>query len=146
MCPAKSRWLVLVLSSLVLLWTVAACGGRTASPAAPPDTSAQQEAVATVVPPTASPVQPTATPAPTATPTAVPSLSAAEVGSLGMTIADWPTPPDATEVSVSGDTLEFKTALSLVEVAEFYRPTYQSLDLSTGAWMMSPVSRPSRAA
>ncbi len=48
---------------------------------------------------------------------------------LGMTIADWPAPPDATEVDVSGDTLSFKTALSLVDVAEFYRPVYASMDL-----------------
>jgi hypothetical protein len=47
----------------------------------------------------------------------------------GMTVADWPTPPDATEVDVSGDTLSFKTALSLVDVAEFYRPVYASMDL-----------------
>jgi len=48
---------------------------------------------------------------------------------LGMTIADWPTPPDATEVDVTGDTLSFKTALSLAGVAEFYRPVYASMDL-----------------
>lgn len=47
----------------------------------------------------------------------------------GMTIADWPTPPDASEVDVSGDTLSFKTVLSLADVAEFYRPFYAENDL-----------------
>lgn len=61
-----------------------------------------------------------------------PSLTGAtDAGSPGMTVADWPTPPDATDVDVSGDTLSFKTALSLAEVAEFYRPTYESMDLDT---------------
>lgn len=50
-------------------------------------------------------------------------------GSSGYTIADWPTPPDATEVDVSGDTLTFHSALSLVELAEFYRPTFELMEL-----------------
>lgn len=50
---------------------------------------------------------------------------------VGFTIADWPTPPDATNVEVSGDTLSFTVPLSLTEVAEFYRPTYESMDLGT---------------
>jgi len=49
----------------------------------------------------------------------------------GYTIADWPTPPGATEVDVSGDTLSFKTALPLADVAEFYRPTFEVVDVST---------------
>ncbi|MEZ4771271.1 MAG: hypothetical protein R2844_22990 [Caldilineales bacterium] len=49
----------------------------------------------------------------------------------GYTIADWPTPDDATEVDVSGDTLSFKTALPLAEVAEFYRPTFEMMELGT---------------
>ncbi len=62
-----------------------------------------------------------------------PSLTGAmDAASSGMTIADWPTPPDATEVDVSDDTLSFKTALSLVDVAEFYRPIYQSMNLDAG--------------
>jgi hypothetical protein len=54
---------------------------------------------------------------------------AAAAAAAGLTIADWPTPPDATEVDVSGDTLSFKTVLSLADVAEFYRPIYAANDL-----------------
>lgn len=53
----------------------------------------------------------------------------ADAAPAGLTIADWPTPPDASEVDVSGDTLSFKTALSLADVAEFYRPVYAENDL-----------------
>lgn len=226
MRPTNGRWFVLLLSALILMWTVAACGGQSAStPTAAP----------TPVPPTATPVAPTSTPrpatptpVPTNTPTvepapeddaaalpdvplpedaenvtyefdelaftspsdvatlvefysaalsnegwqelsdyslveqefayaefeqagesieltifgadggseafvnlsAAPSLTGAPGGSSsGMTIADWPTPPDATEVEVSGDTLSFKTVLSLASVAEFYRPVYAEKEL-----------------
>ena len=242
MRPTNGRWFVLLLSALVIMWTVAACGGNTESTTAPPEASTQQ-ATATEVPPTATPVAPTSTPRPP-TPTPVPTDTPApdptpEVGAddgsalpdvplpedaedvsyefdeivftspsdvetlvefyraalttegwqelsdfslveeefayaefeqdaesititifgagessettidlssapslagatndegsapAGVTIADWPTPPDATEVDVSGDTLSFKTALTLVDVAEFYRPTYESMDLDT---------------
>jgi hypothetical protein len=54
---------------------------------------------------------------------------AAAAAPAGLTIADWPAPPDATEVIVSGDTLSFKTVLSLADVAEFYRPVYEANDL-----------------
>jgi hypothetical protein len=64
--------------------------------------------------------------------TGAPDADSAPAAPLGVTIADWPAPPDATEVDVSGDTLSFKTALSLVDVAEFYRPIYASMDLDAG--------------
>ena len=51
--------------------------------------------------------------------------------SSGATIADWPTPPDATDVNISGETLSFTTQLTLTEVAEFYRPTYEEMGLNT---------------
>jgi hypothetical protein len=47
------------------------------------------------------------------------------------TINDWPVPDEATEVNQSGDTLSYKTVLKLVEIAEFYRPTYELLGLGT---------------
>lgn len=231
----RSKWLVLVLSTAILLVIATACGGRTESPTAAPEASTPQPAAATEVPPTAT-AAPTPTPVPTDTPapaptdaptpepaseddaaalpdvplpedaedvsyefdelaftspsdvetlvefyraalsnegwqelsdnslveeqfanaefeqggetialtifgadggseafidlSGAPSLTGAPGGSSsGMTIADWPTPPDATEVDVTGDTLSFKTALSLADVAEFYRPVYASMDL-----------------
>jgi hypothetical protein len=235
----SSRWLVLLLSTVFLLATLAACGGSDED-AATPAASNTQPAAATLAPPTAIPVPPTATavpatatPAPTDTPTpqdeagdasALPDVplpedaeavsyefgelaftSPSDVATLvdffrdalagegwqelsdaslveeefayaefeqdgetlaltlfgssggseayidlsdapsltgatddtagapaapaGLTIADWPAPPDATELEVSGDTLSFKTVLSLADVAEFYRPIYASNDL-----------------
>ena len=47
------------------------------------------------------------------------------------TINDWPTPPEATAVKLSGETLSYKVALPLVDVAEFYRPTYEMMELDT---------------
>ncbi len=234
----NSRWLVLLLATVVLLVTLAACGGTDESPAAPTAASVAQATAteapptATPVPPTATPVPATATPAPTDTPTpeptpedeaadasslpavplpedaedvtyefdelaftsasdvatlvafyrdalaaegwqelsdfslveddfayaqfeqgdetieltifgssaiseayidvgSAPSLTGAtdDVAAVGMTIADWPAPPDATEVDVTGDTLSFKTVMSLTDVAEFYRPFYDENDL-----------------
>ncbi len=127
----NSHRLLLVLSTMVLLWTIAACGGGAASPTSPPETAPQQETATPAVLPTATPARPTSTPVPTATPTTVASTSAAQSGGRVTTIADWPIPDDATEVNIAGDTLTFNTALSLVEVAEFYRPTYQALGLAT---------------
>ena len=66
-----------------------------------------------------------------------PSLSGSETdsqemaGGSGYTIADWPTPDDATNIDVSGDTLTFHSALPLAEVAEFYRPTFEMMELGT---------------
>ncbi len=239
MRPANSKWFVLVLSLIISLGALTACGGKSEPTASPPEVSTQQPAATAEVPPTpapatATPVPATATPVATDTPvagttdasdlpdiplpddaagvvyefeqigftspsdvaalmaffrealsddsweeqtdlslegdtfaygeferdgesisvTAISSGSASDatvdlrrapsltgisttdtVSSGGDTsalaIADWPTPPDATDVSVSGDTLSFKTALTLAEVAEFYRPTYDSMDLNT---------------
>ena len=66
-----------------------------------------------------------------------PSLSGSDAGDedmaggSGYTIADWPTPSDATNIDVTGDTLTFNSALSLAEIAEFYRPTFETMDLGT---------------
>jgi len=49
----------------------------------------------------------------------------------GFTINDWPVPDEATEVNRSGDTLSYKTTLKLADIAEFYRPTYELLELDT---------------
>jgi uncharacterized membrane protein len=48
------------------------------------------------------------------------------------TINDWPTPPEATEVNLSGTTLSYKISWDLPTLAEFYRPTFElmGLDLS----------------
>jgi hypothetical protein len=59
------------------------------------------------------------------------STTAATDGS-GYTIADWPVPPEAQDVDISGDILSFKVSLQLADVAEFYRPTYEMMDLATG--------------
>jgi hypothetical protein len=59
------------------------------------------------------------------------STTAATDGS-GYTIADWPVPPEAQDVDISGDILSFKVSLQLADVAEFYRPTYEMMDLGTG--------------
>lgn len=47
----------------------------------------------------------------------------------GYTVADWPVPDDADDIDIVDNVLSFKTALSLVEVADFYRPTFALLDL-----------------
>lgn len=47
------------------------------------------------------------------------------------TIADWPVPPAATELNLSGETLTFKTDLDLPALAEFYLPTFEQLELGT---------------
>jgi hypothetical protein len=47
------------------------------------------------------------------------------------TIADWPVPAEATEVDLSGEELTFKVAMSLVDVAEFYWPTFEMMELGT---------------
>jgi hypothetical protein len=136
----KRRWVALPLTAVVLLATLAACGGAKESPAESVSAGARP-AIATAAPPTATPIPPTATPIPatatpvptdTPTPEATPTSKAASAAEVGMTIADWPAPPDATAVTVNDDTLSFKTALSLVDVAEFYRPFYdeQELDAS----------------
>lgn len=136
----KRRWVALPLTAVVLLATLAACGGAKESPAGSVSAGAKP-AVATTAPPTATPIPPTATPVPatatpvptdTPTPEATPTDMTASEAGVGMTIADWSTPPDATAVTVNGDTLSFKTALSLVDVAEFYRPFYDehALDAS----------------
>ena len=59
------------------------------------------------------------------------SMPSDSSGGFGYTIADWPVPPDATDVNVSGDLLTFKVAMPLAEVAEFYRPTYEMMGFST---------------
>ena len=41
-------------------------------------------------------------------------------------------PPEATEVNLSGETLSYKIALPLADVADFYRPTYELMELDTG--------------
>lgn len=136
----KRRWVALPLTAVVLLATLAACGGAKESPAESVSAGARP-AIATAAPPTTTPIPPTATPIPatatpvptdTPTPEATPTSKAASAAEVGMTIADWPAPPDATAVTVNDDTLSFKTALSLVDVAEFYRPFYdeQELDAS----------------
>ncbi len=236
----KSKWSVLMLVAVVLLWTLTACGGSNESATSTPEPSTPQPAAATELPPTATaaptptPEPATPTPVPTDTPTPVPDpedgagdasvlpdlplpedaedvsfesdevlfSSPSDVSALveffraalttegwqelsdfstvedefafaefeqggesialtifeldgrsetsidlssspsltggedaaspapaGMTIADWPTPPDATEVDVTGDTMSFKTVLSLADVAEFYRPYYAENDL-----------------
>lgn len=47
------------------------------------------------------------------------------------TINDWPVPPEAFNVNLSGDTLSYKIPKSLAEVAEFYRPTFEMMELGT---------------
>lgn len=47
------------------------------------------------------------------------------------TINDWPTPPEATEVKLSGETLSYKINTPLADVAEFYRPTFEQMELGT---------------
>lgn len=136
----KQRWVALLVTAVVLVATLAACGGAKESPAgsvsagAKPAIATAPPPTATPIPPTATPVPATATPVPTDTPTPEPAPTdmAASMAGVGMTIADWPTPPEATAVAINGDTLSFKTALSLVDVAEFYRPFYdeQELDAS----------------
>lgn len=254
----KSKWFVFFLSSVVLLWALAACGGQAESNLPPIEERSQQEAAktentptpttaastSTPVPPTPTPIPPTPTPtsAPTDTPPAdsspeentvdtatLPDLplpedaqevtfeldeivftSATDIETLvdfyrdalsndnwaeqadfsqvdetyafvefdrgdefiyitvidfdgaseatidlssapslagsagdegittapadgsGYTIADWPTPPEAKEVNISGDKLSFKVSLPLADLAEFYRPTYEMMELDPG--------------
>ena len=47
------------------------------------------------------------------------------------TIADWPVPPEATEVNLSGETLSYKTDLDLPALAEFYLPTFEEMGLGS---------------
>lgn len=128
------RWMVLLLSTGLLLGTLAACGGASkgaaspTAPSTPPATATAAPPTATPAPPTATPLPPTPTPLPTDTPAAE-ETSAVDGDSVAITVADWPTPPDATEIEISDETLSFKTALLLTDVAEFYRPVYESQGL-----------------
>jgi hypothetical protein len=45
------------------------------------------------------------------------------------TIQDWPTPSEAFNVNLSGEKLSYKTSQKLAEVAEFYRPTFELMEL-----------------
>ncbi len=74
-------------------------------------------------------------------PTLAGSLAASDSGSDSttppagaptFTINDWPAPPEATEVNLAGETLSYKIAWPLADVAEFYRPTYELMELDTG--------------
>lgn len=135
----RSRWLVLVLVIVFVLAALAACGGADPAtpapvsvPAVPPAATVQNTPTATAEAPTATPSpEPTSTsiPEPTSTPTAPPEQS--DSGAI-VTIADWPTPPEALDVEISGDTLSFHTPLSLADVAGFYRPVYDLLGLDAG--------------
>jgi hypothetical protein len=136
----KSRWFKLALSALIVLLTLAACAGAqenspapTNEPTQPAPSPTQPAPTATAVPPTATPVPPTPTPVPSATPseTAVALEDQPAADSSAYTIANWPTPPNATDIAISGDTLSFKVDLPLVDVAEFYRPTFDMLELGT---------------
>jgi hypothetical protein len=46
------------------------------------------------------------------------------------TIADWPVPPEATEVSTTGNKVSYTINWDLPTIAEFYRPTFLMMDLS----------------
>ncbi len=48
------------------------------------------------------------------------------------TINDWPVPPEAVEVKRSGETLSYKIGWVLADVADFYRPTYELMELDPG--------------
>ncbi|MEW5958215.1 MAG: hypothetical protein AB1801_10855 [Chloroflexota bacterium] len=48
------------------------------------------------------------------------------------TINDWPAPPEASDINLSGETLSYKIGWPLAEVAEYYRPTYELMELDTG--------------
>jgi hypothetical protein len=141
----KSRWFGLMFAAALALWMLTACGSSGESTPAPAsDPTALATAVAensptpTAVVPTLTPlpppaIPPTPTPAPTVEPTSTPSPSGDASGDGGIpAISGWPTPPEATEVEIDGDTLSFRVPLSLVEVAEFYRSTYEELGLDTG--------------
>lgn len=117
------RWIVLPLATVILLGTLAACGGAS-EPTASPTAVSVPSATATPAPPTATPLPPTPTPVPTDTPVAE-ETPTADDASVAMTVADWPTPSDATEIEISDETLSFKTALLLKDVADFYRPVYE---------------------
>ena len=47
------------------------------------------------------------------------------------TINDWPTPPEATDVKLSGTTLSYKISWDLPTLAEFYLPTFELMELGT---------------
>lgn len=118
---SRSRWVVFVVVTALALLALAACGGGSESTPAPTSEPTAQP-TATAVAPTATPSpEPTSTPTPepTSTPTPAPETGAA--GAI-VSIADWPTPPEALDVEITGDTLSFHTPLSLADVAEFYRP------------------------
>lgn len=136
----KSRWFTPLVTAVIGLALLAACGGARQDSSAPANEPTQQAPAptqpaptATAVPPTATPVPPTPTPLPSATPTAMaaPTETPQAAGSPGYTIADWPTPPDAADVNISGDTLSFKVVMPLVDLAEFYRPTFETIGLGT---------------
>jgi hypothetical protein len=65
----------------------------------------------------------------TPTPTPVEEITSAD--SPAFTIDDWPVPPEAMEVSLSGETLTYKVAGKLSPTAEFYRSTFEQLGLDT---------------
>lgn len=128
---SRSRRVVFVFVTALALLALAACGGGSESTPAPTSEPTAQP-TATAVAPTATPSpEPTSTPTPepTSTPTPAPETGAA--GAI-VSIADWPTPPEALDVEITGDTLSFHTPLSLADVAEFYRPIYDELGLDAG--------------
>jgi hypothetical protein len=47
------------------------------------------------------------------------------------TIKDWPVPPEAEKVKLSGDKLSYVVAWKLPAIAEFYRPTFEMMGLGT---------------
>lgn len=49
----------------------------------------------------------------------------------GYTINDWPFPPEAIMVNRSGDKLTYSVAQDLQTVADFYRPTFELMELGT---------------
>lgn len=49
----------------------------------------------------------------------------------GYTINDWPFPPEAIMVNRSGDKLTYSVAQDLQTIADFYRPTFELMDLGT---------------
>jgi hypothetical protein len=134
MYRTRSRWFVMMAMTVLMVLVLAACGGSdqsaptaapTSEPTAQPTATAENTATPTAVAPTATP-SPEPTPEPTSTP--APEAEDNASGAI-VTIADWPAPPEALDVEISGDTLSFHTPLTLADVAEFYRPVYDSLDL-----------------
>jgi hypothetical protein len=49
----------------------------------------------------------------------------------GYTINDWPFPPEAIMVNRSGDKLTYSVAQDLQTIADFYRPTFELMELGT---------------